>query len=70
MALRVPLGSVFRSGTITSLVLSDPRFTNALWLPLPLFGASSKPASRRALITSFDDMAGSFVIEPLLPDEL
>ena len=47
---------------------ANPR--NAEWLPLPLLGASSKPAERSALMTSFEDMTGSFVMKPSLRDRL
>ena len=68
IARRVPFGIVFLSGTTTSLLIPGALLTKALWPPFPLLGASSNPALRRALISSFKDRDGSFFIEQSLPD--
>ena len=66
IARSVPLGMDFRLGIMTSLIPPPECFTMAVWLPFPLFGASSKPAALSAEITCFDDRMGSFVIAWLL----
>ena len=70
IARSVPFGRDLLSGIITNLVSVAVRFTMAEWLPLPLLGASSNPATLRAVITRFDEMMGSFLIARWLPNEL